>query len=274
MEQSKDALNDLLQKSILGDIVSIKEIEKIIVSFQVMKPTHTDIFTFYTDSATKGNSYAECLLGEMYLFGIGTPIDTKHALNLLEKSVSQNNFYAQYYLALQYLDLEIPEVDIDTSHRKAYELMKLSAEQNYPEAQYYLGYLYQIGRGTALNYPLAEQNFLLAAEGSFSSAHHDLIALYTNFEYYPKDADMTKIYRWYMKRIYEHDEVASGALHMIIQKRPSMWKFVINESLASHKKIHEMENLIEHMRYAPNGYHYNKIEDEFYTLAAGSCRKR
>jgi len=263
----------LLDKTISGDISAINELNKIFKRFREKSnmpdlKISTEMFKYYTERASEGNSYGENFLGELYYHGFGTDKDHKKALHYFEKSASQNNSHGQYNLGyMHYYGCAIRQ-----DFKKAFDLFTISAYQNNCYAHYYLGIMYQNGDGMKPNYDEAARYFKLAIEQSHPwSVHRMLAIMYCRGEGLPKDLE--DLYKWYLTRISLGDEAAADMLRDIIISQPKLWKIIIDNSISSHKKIDEMDSLIQHLKYAPNGEHYSEIEKEFYTLASGSCRK-
>lgn len=82
---------------------------------------------------------------------------------------------AQYRLAISILkrnNLSPEEI------QSAFKWLRASAGQDYPNAAFYLGYLYEHGRFVARDYSLAFQNYEIAAKAHYSPAENNLGSLY------------------------------------------------------------------------------------------------
>jgi len=94
---------------------------------------------FYEIAAKKGYTKAQLVLGSIYLLGkYGISQNTKEAIKWLNKAAEQNDAMAQFALSSIYLDKKLGFFNED----KAIYLLKKSANNNLPEAQYFLGNYY------------------------------------------------------------------------------------------------------------------------------------
>lgn len=83
-----------------------------------------------TRGAEKGDSDAQCCLGDYYAEGLGVEIDMDEALSLYQLSAAQKNEYAEYNLGECYELGKGVEKDLE----QAIHWYTLSAEQGYEDA--------------------------------------------------------------------------------------------------------------------------------------------
>ncbi len=131
-------------------------------------------FVFVRDALTAiatrdGSSLAQYRLGRVLFDGIGGPRDQTAAIGWLEKAVAQNNADAATLLARIYLSAGSQRDPV-----KASELFASAAARGHPEAQYYLGLLYQNGTGVAQDDVQAFNWFLASSEAGNASAQFEL----------------------------------------------------------------------------------------------------
>lgn len=101
------------------------------------------------DAAEKGEPGAEFFLGTAYFSGLGVPRSEVGAIMWFEKAAKKGHAPAQYWLAVLIKDgrggIVNPNWDA------AVPLLWESAMQEYPDAQFLLGYAYQMGLGVEQN---------------------------------------------------------------------------------------------------------------------------
>ena len=119
-------------------------------------------------------------LGTLYLLAIGSHNDLSDGLMVSEKSLyyigkasAKGYAPAQYNLAIHYYEKAI-DLDEQKFFNPAIDLLKLSAEQNYPNAQNLLACMYSDGDGVPCNPTLATEWFLKAANNGYICAQYSL----------------------------------------------------------------------------------------------------
>ncbi len=99
---------------------------------------------------------------------------------------------AQYRLAKFMLTHNPSPNDIPT----ALNYLRDSVAQNNPDAEFYLGYLYEHGQFVPKDYALAFQNYEAATRVHYSPAENNLASLYQHGQGVPKNLDKT--FDWYL----------------------------------------------------------------------------
>lgn len=124
--------------------------------------------------AQQGDSRAQLVLGVMYEYGKGVPIDYKQAAVWYLKAAEQRVSVAQYNLGLMYAKGH--GVPMDYKQAAAWYLK--AAEQGMLDAQYNLGVMYSNGQGVPQDYKQAAAWYLAASEQGAVDAQHNLGVLY------------------------------------------------------------------------------------------------
>lgn len=106
---------------------------------------------------------------------------------------------AQYLLATKILahDPAMEEV------QSGLEWLRAAAAQNQPEAQFYLGYLYEKGKFLPQDYALAFQNYRAAALMHYGPAENNLASLYQHGQGVPKN--FSQAFQWYLASAQDGD---------------------------------------------------------------------
>lgn len=100
-------------------------------------------------AAEQGNANAQCFYGKCCLNGIGTLTDYDEAEKYLLLSAEKDNVVAQYYLGFLYNSEKYGRLD----WKKAFAYTKKAAEygNDFPDAMYNLGRMYQLAEGVEKN---------------------------------------------------------------------------------------------------------------------------
>jgi uncharacterized protein len=98
----------------------------------------------------------------------------------------------QYRLAKSILAHNPSPVDIQT----ALKYLRASVAQQDPNAEFFLGYLYEHGKFVPQDYALAFQNYEAATRVHYSSAENNLASLYQHGQGVPKN--IGKAFEWYL----------------------------------------------------------------------------
>lgn len=125
---------------------------------------------------TEPNDNLEYRLGKMLYTGMGVEKDDAAAEVFFQKSAEAGNVYAQYELAMLWLNDETKDTD------KAVSLLTESADGGNVTAQYALGKLYLEGEVIQKDVLRAEKLFLKAAEQGNAFAQYQLGKLYLGGE--------------------------------------------------------------------------------------------
>jgi len=119
--------------------------------------------------------------------------DPKTFVFIIKELAHQGNAEAQYALATVYQGM--PGTDVEVDEMESAKWLTLSASQGYPEAEYYVGFLYYRGRGL---FPKDKQETLKwykkSAEHGFINAQHSLGMFYYLGDGIPQD--YIKAYKW------------------------------------------------------------------------------
>jgi len=119
--------------------------------------------------------------------------DLKTFLSIVTQLAHQGNAKAQYALSTVYQGM--PGTGVEMDEAESAKWLTLSASQGYPEAEYYVGFLYFRGGGL---FPKDKQETLKwykkSAEHGFINAQHSLGMLYYLGLGVPKD--YIKAYKW------------------------------------------------------------------------------
>lgn len=154
---------------------------------------------------TEPNDNLEYRLGKMLHTGTGTEKDDAAAEVFFQKSAEAGNIYAQYELAMLWLNDETKDTD------KAVSLLTESADGGNVSAQYALGKLYLEGAAVPKDVFRAERLFLKAAEQGNSFAQYRLGKLYLADEK-PIERDVRKAIWWLEKSAEQNNSFAQYQL--------------------------------------------------------------
>lgn len=167
-------------------------------------------------SAKLGNSYAQCLLGKLYL-AVESPwnpvenpyADPERGLFWLSKAADAGNDGAQYQLGKLYRNGLHVAKDMD----RAIHLFTLAAKQKNPFAAYALGRLYLIGTELPKDIGAAVKWLTAAAELDNPFAQYRLGKIYLQGEGLPKDVEPAV--RWLTASANQGNQYAQYALGKI-----------------------------------------------------------
>jgi TPR repeat protein len=143
---SADEIREFAGKRVAADAQSDALVQR--GSQFVTQQNYAQALPLLLESAKRGNSRAQALLGNMYGDGRGVPQDFGQAMEWYRKAAEQGHRFAQYSLGLGYMTGlgGLPEDDA-----KAARLYDASARQGLPEAQAELGIAYEFGFGVPRN---------------------------------------------------------------------------------------------------------------------------
>lgn len=130
--------------------------------------------------------------GLKYYYGMhGITKDYSKAAELFKVSADNNNPEGELYLGWCYYG----GLGVERDRAKAIELYTKSADQGNMNAQYSLGYCYENGQGAEQNYPLAAKYFIMAADQGFRKAKVHLVSRYYKeaFDWYKRESEAGSI---------------------------------------------------------------------------------
>lgn len=130
-------------------------------------------FSYIKETADAGNSDAQYLAGQMYLYGIGTDVNQDYAGVYLKKSVENNNVRAFAAYArlcfIGYQDVENGNIKVQ-DYERARELFAEAEQSGDAQAAYALGVMYFYGMCVAPDVNVANAYFTKAVEGGCTQA--------------------------------------------------------------------------------------------------------
>jgi len=106
---------------------------------------------------------------------------------------------AQYLVATKILAHDPSPGEIESGIK----WLRASAAQNEPEAEFYLGYLYEMGKFLPQDHALAFQNYRAAALMHYGPAENNLASLYQHGQGVPRDP--TEALQWYLASAQDGD---------------------------------------------------------------------
>ncbi|GES98899.1 kinase-like domain-containing protein [Rhizophagus clarus] len=145
-------------------------------------------FELYKTTAKKVHSIAQNHLERLYRNGEGE--DLKDTFYFYNKAAESGCEVAQCYLGSYYECIVKNKI-------KAFGLYKKSAKKEYLDAQFQLGYCYDVGNGTEINKEKAFKLYKKLAEKEYSMAQNNLGILYINGE--GTGEDLEKAIFWHNK---------------------------------------------------------------------------
>lgn len=144
-------------------------------------------------SAEKGDNFSQHALGYLYQHGKVVDKNIDAAIVWYEKSVAQDNVYAQRDLAVIYF-LDGYERQ---NFQKSFPLMLATAKRGDGLASFYLGLMYRQGKGVAKNDIEAFNWYQKSAALGVNDTQYDLAMMLFYGE--GIDADKVKAKKWLMK---------------------------------------------------------------------------
>jgi TPR repeat protein len=150
----------------------------------------------------RGDARAQLMIGSIYANGVGNlnenyeeavPIDLAKAVGWYRKAASQGNAEAQFRLGFSY---DIGK-GIPEDHTEAVKWYRKGADQGNADAEHYLALSYECGCGIAMDKVLAVKWLRKAADQGDARAQHDLGVFYELGKGVPKDT--VEAAKWYQK---------------------------------------------------------------------------
>lgn len=137
--------------------------------------SYAEAYFYLHQAAHQDHPQAKFLLGIMYLYGEGVPQSCAQAYQYLAESALEGNADAQYGLGQSFFSPE--EEDLQKLEQAAFWFEKAS-DQNHPGAKYYLGWMYEQGRGVEQNDSMAFLYYKEASDLGDLDARVNLGSLY------------------------------------------------------------------------------------------------
>ena len=200
-------------------------------------------------AAELGSDKAQYELGKLFLIGAGVAQDTLEALRWYTKAAEQDNVNAQGFLGSAYYYGIVVEQDRNQgvywltkaaekgsiiyilqlagflssmqNYSDAFKWYLLGAEKGSPQAQFEVGYCYEIGQGVSKDYSEAIKWYMMAAEPNEESnigspdAQYRLGLCYENGRGVNKD--LTEAIKWYSKAVNPIDNELSANVDALFQ---------------------------------------------------------
>ena len=144
---------------------------------------------WFYKAAKKGNPEAEYYLGKCFENAFGVPFDYEAAMSWFKKSAEQGFAAAQCeYGCRNWAKIGITPEELD----EIVHWLKLSADQEYPPAQWTLGLCYMIGHGVKKDIILGMELKEKSAENGYSYASKSLA------EEAERKGDFEGALKWYI----------------------------------------------------------------------------
>lgn len=153
----------------------------------------TEAAHWYHLAAQKGNCRAQCNLGNIYRYGMGTPVDNGEAFKWYHRAAVQNYPPGLALLGAMYRS----GLGVKTDYDKALDLLRKAAEHGDSTGQYYLGTMYKQGEGVAIDYEEAVKWFKKSAESGNPKGQNNLGVMYQNG--LGVKQDYSTALKWYSK---------------------------------------------------------------------------
>ena len=160
---------------------------------------------WYQIAAEQGNRDAQCSMGKVFLYGIGTKPDYSKAFEWCIKGADQGAALAQRLLGTIYRR----GLGVEQDFVKAMEWYLKSAEQGDAIAQWLLGNMFWDGKGVEQDYAKAFEWYLKAAEQGDRDARILIGTMYRDG--LGVKQDYAKAMEWYLKSA-EQDETIDDSI--------------------------------------------------------------
>lgn len=210
------SLPDIIQAANRGDAEAENELGFMYATGANGLPRDlTKALDWYRKAAAQGFAKAEVNLGDMYFYGLGG-LDKSYldALSWYLKAAAQQNSGAEFRLGSMF------EQGLGTAKdlQRAADYYRQAADQNYPDAENIMGYLYETGGdGVKQDYGQAVEWFTKAASQGFRKAEKNLGDMYFRGLGVPA-ADYKQAMQWYEKAADQGDAAAQYMLGYMYEK--------------------------------------------------------
>ena len=183
----------------------------------------------YLVAAQLGYVLAQRRLGEMYLDGVGTPVDLASSFNWFHRAASQGDVESQLRVGWAYESGS----GVDRDQRKAVYWYRTAAESGSIEAQFRLGVKYDNGEGVGQNSEEAFRWFFMSGERGHNDARYFLALALESGE--GVEPDLEEAIDW-------HYLAAEGGQKSAKRR---VWEFAESEDLVPDND--EMSIFLEHL---------------------------
>lgn len=130
-------------------------------------------FRAFLPLAKEGHAPSQAMLGKVYFFGNGAPLDGRASAEWYQRAASKGHATAQFELGRMYA----AGIGVTKDEKRAAELMEQAANQRLPWAMQALAGMYLRGAGVAKNDVQAYKWFSLAIDEPETAASADFIKL-------------------------------------------------------------------------------------------------
>lgn len=139
-------------------------------------PIRNELLQFIENCAFRtGNHIAMLITGKCYEAGKGCIANATRVLDCYTQSAHKGNSESQYRMGIH---CQLEKENTELNYKNAFNWFKKSADQNYREAQFYMGDCYENGIGIKKNGKKALEFYQLAADQSYPPACEALGRLY------------------------------------------------------------------------------------------------
>lgn len=218
----------------VGNRVNKNELEAVNLCQQAAEQDYALALEWLEQKAVQ-NAEAQYALGSLYINGVGVPENKEKAFNYIQKAAKQHHLNAQYQLALCYesgygvaknenLAVKYCRILAEKRFAPAIEWLHKKSEQDKNVlAQYWLGWLYSLGRGVPYDVNKAFELLESAAKQNYVNAQHTVAQCYQHGRGVEKNLQLAT--EWYIKAAANGDENAKAELEKMSQAPTNLFNF-------------------------------------------------
>ena len=173
----KEAFKWYVKAAEQGDAIAEDRVGTMYALGTVGEPNLEEARKWLEKAAAKGFAHSQYLLGRMYFRGDGVERDTDKGGRLIQEALKKGEIEASKYF--------LESINFAADAKLRFELSMLMAEAGFPEAQYFVGYMYYKGDGVAKNFDEAMKWFYAAANGG----HEQSVKIINEFVASEDDGD-------------------------------------------------------------------------------------
>lgn len=141
----------------------------------------------FRKAAALGHLEAQTAAAVMLLTGNGCEEDSNAALHLLKQASGKGDANAHWLWALLMLDGKDPSAVPPTSYRHAALLLQEAVDKKIPQAEHYLGVMYEYGIGMTQSFTKAADLYRRATEKMYTDSMYYLALMYAYGRGVPQD---------------------------------------------------------------------------------------